>query len=88
MLQSKIRKRANIRNQVPDPEYQWELTDSHLDISNKSQEVSHFPAGDHKASINTRARKHNHNFIYGMVKKLSYNGVKYNKKNYNMYYML
>ena len=33
------------------------VTNSQLDITNKSQEVSLFPAGDHKASIN--ARKHN-----------------------------
>ena len=35
------------------------VTDSQLDITNESQEVSSFPAGDHKASINRRARKHN-----------------------------
>ena len=32
---------------------------SQLDITNESQEVSPFPAGDHKALINRRARKHN-----------------------------
>ena len=35
------------------------MTTSQLDIRNKSQEVSPFPAGDHKASINRGARKHN-----------------------------
>ena len=35
------------------------MTTSQLDFTNESQEVSRFPAGDHKASINRRARKHN-----------------------------
>ena len=35
---------------TPDPGYQW--VTSQLDITNESQEVSTFPAGDHKASIN------------------------------------
>ena len=35
------------------------VTTSQLDFTNESQEVSPFPAGDHKASINRRARKHN-----------------------------
>ena len=34
------------------------VTTSQLDITNESLEVSPFPAGDHKASINRRARKH------------------------------
>ena len=34
------------------------VTNSQLDITNKSQEVSPFPAGDHKASINRLLRKH------------------------------
>ena len=37
------------------------MTTSHLVITNESQEISPFPAGDHKASINRRARKHNKN---------------------------
>ena len=43
---------------TPDPGYQWE-TMSQLDIPNESQEVSPFPAGDHKASTNRRTRTHN-----------------------------
>ena len=37
------------------------VTTSQLDITNESQEVSPFPAGDHKALIKAlrRARKHN-----------------------------
>ena len=35
------------------------VTTSQLDITNESQEVSLFPAGDHKASMTRCARKHN-----------------------------
>ena len=34
------------------------VTNSQLDTTNESQEVSPFPAGDHKAHINRRAQKH------------------------------
>ena len=34
---------------------------SQLDITNESREVSPFPAGDQKASIKRRTRKHNTN---------------------------
>ena len=37
------------------------MTTSQLGITNESQEVSPFPAGDHKASINRGARKHTKN---------------------------
>ena len=33
-------------------------TNSQLDTTNESQEVSPFPAGDHKAHINRRAQRH------------------------------
>ena len=39
-----------------DPGYQWE--NSQLDTTNESQEVSPFPAGDHKAHINRRAQRY------------------------------
>ena len=39
----------------------WKATTSQLDITNESQEVIPFQAGDRKASINRRARKHNKN---------------------------
>ena len=63
---SKVRKRAKIKNrynQAPHltQEPNGKMTTSQLDITNKSQEVSPFPAGDNKASINRRARKHNKN---------------------------
>ena len=34
------------------------VTNSWLDTTNERQEVSHFPAGDHKAHINRRAQRH------------------------------
>ena len=34
----------------------WKVTTSQLDTTNESQEVSPFPAGDHKASINRCAQ--------------------------------
>ena len=37
----------------------WKVTPLQLHITNESQEVSPFHAGDHKASINRRARKNN-----------------------------
>ena len=49
------------------------MTTSQLDITNKCQDVSSFPAGDHNASINIRAQKHNkkldRNNIYDPQKK-------------------
>ena len=59
----KIRKRAKIRNrynQAPNltKDAKKEVTTSQLDITNESQEVSPFPAGARKASINRRAQKH------------------------------
>ena len=38
--------------------YQGKLTNSQLDTTNKSQEVSPFPADDHKAHINRRAQRY------------------------------
>ena len=42
----------------PHPGYQWESDKLTVDTTNKSQEVSLFPAGDHKAHINRRAQRH------------------------------
>ena len=60
----KVRKRAKIRNlynQVPHltQDTNGKVTNSQLDITNESQKVSPFPAGDHKATINRHTRKHN-----------------------------
>ena len=62
----KVRKRAKIRkryNQAPHltQDTNGKVTTSQLDITNESQEVSPFPAGDHKVLINRRAREHNKN---------------------------
>ena len=60
----KVKTRAKIRtqfNQAPHltQDTNGKVTSSQLVITNESQEVSPFPAGDHKASINRRARKYN-----------------------------
>ena len=47
-------------NQVPHltQDNNWKVTNSQLDTTNESKEVSPFPAGDHKAHINRRAQRH------------------------------
>ena len=60
----KVRKRAKIwkqYNQVPHLTQitNDKVTNSQLDITNESQEVSTFPAGDHKATINRHEQKYN-----------------------------
>ena len=45
---------------TPDPGYQWESDKLTVDTTNESQEVSPFPAGDHKAHINRRAQNIKH----------------------------
>ena len=54
---AKIRSRYN---QVPQPtqDTNGKFTNSQLDTTNESQEVSLFPAGDHKTHINRRAQRH------------------------------
>ena len=59
----KVNKGAKIRNrynQVPHLiQYtNGKMTNSQLETTNESQEVSHFPASDHKAHINRRAQRH------------------------------
>ena len=59
----KVNKDAKIRsryNQVPHPtqDTNGKVTNSQLDTTNESQEVSPFPAGDHKAQMNRRAQRH------------------------------
>ena len=59
----KVSKGAKIRNQynqVPHltQDTNGKVTNSQLDTTNESQEVSPFPAGDHKAHINIRAQRH------------------------------
>ena len=59
----KVSKGAKLRsryNQVPHltQDTNGKVTNSQLDTANESQEVSPFPAGDHKAHINRRAKRH------------------------------
>ena len=59
-----VRMRGKIRNRDnPAPhltqDTNGKMATSQLNITNDSQEVSPFPADDHKASINSRAQKHN-----------------------------
>ena len=59
----KVSKGAKIRNrynQVPHltQDTNRKVTNSQLDTTNESQEVSPFPAGDHKAHINRRTQRH------------------------------
>ena len=67
---NKVKKEAKIRkryNQVPylTQDTTWESYKNTINITNKSQEVNPFPAGDHKAAMdrrksmrNTRHKKH------------------------------
>ena len=60
---SKVSKGAKIRNrynQAPhlNQDTNGKVTNSQLDTTNESQEVSPFPVGDHKAHINRRTQKH------------------------------
>ena len=59
----KVSKGVKIRdryNQVPhlSQDTNGKVTKSQLDTTNESQEVSPFPAGDHKAHINRRTERH------------------------------
>ena len=59
----RVSKGAMIRNRynhVPNlaQDTNGKVTNSQLDTVNESQEVSPFPAGDHKAHINRRAQRH------------------------------
>ena len=62
----KVRKGTKIRNRYNQAPQLTQGTNakvaiSQLDITIESQEVSPFPAADHNASINRRARKHSKN---------------------------
>ena len=63
MVLTKVSKGAKIRNlynQVPHltKDTNGIVTNSQLDTTNESQEVSPYPAGDPKAHINIRAQRH------------------------------
>ena len=57
---SKGAKFRNRYNQVPHltQDTNGKVTNSQLDTTNESQEVSPFPAGDHKAHLNRCAQRH------------------------------
>ena len=56
----KIRKRYNQVSHLTQ-ETTWESNKNSINIINKSQEVSPFPAGDHKAAMNRRESMRNTN---------------------------
>ena len=67
----KVSKGAKIRNrynQVPHltQDTNGKVTNSQLDTTNEGQEVSPFPAGDHKAHINRRSLPKN-SYVIGLV---------------------
>ena len=73
-IHCKVSKGTKIRNgynQVPHltQDTNGKVTNSHLDTTYESQEVSPFPAGDHKAHINRRSQRQNRNNIKDSQKK-------------------
>ena len=54
----------------------YHIINSQLDTTNESQEVSPFPAGDHKAHINRRAQRHS--------KRKTVKNIKDPKKKYHL----
>ena len=58
---SKGAKTMNRYNQIPHltEDTNGKVTNSQLDTTNESQEVSPFPAGDHKTHTNRRPQRHN-----------------------------
>ena len=59
----KVRKTARVKNRYCQVSHlsqdtNWERTKITISTTNESQEVSSFPAGDHKAHINRRAQRH------------------------------
>ena len=78
----KVSKGAKIRNrynQVPHltQDTNGKMTYSQLDTTNENQEVSPFPAGDHKAHINRRAHRHSkHNTVKSHISFFDYRFLK------------
>ena len=65
---TKIRTRYN---QVPhlNQDTNGKVTRSQLDTTKKSQKVSPFPAGDHKAHLNRRAQRHSKHKTKTLIKR-------------------
>ena len=57
---TQVSKGAKIRNRYNQVPHQWDSDKLTADTTNQSQEVSPFPAGDHKSHtcINRRAQRH------------------------------
>ena len=72
-----------------DPGYQSKSDTFTIRHTNESQEVSPFQAGDHKASINRRARKHNKNKTEKMPFKCdkgsNFSCYKFEQKSHTVY---
>ena len=73
---TRVIKGAKIRNrynQAPHltQDTNGKVTNSQLDTTNESQEVSHFTAGDHMAKINRRTQRHNKHKTEKMIHKRS-----------------
>ena len=59
VLDMEVSKDAKIQSSTtPTQDTNGKMTNSQLDTTNESQEASPFQAGDHKAHINRRARRH------------------------------
>ena len=72
MTSIKVSKGTKIRNrynQVPNltQDTNGKVTNSQLDTTNESQEVSPFPAGYHRAHINRRAQRHTLYTLYNIT---------------------
>ena len=56
---SRCKYRESIQSSTtPEQDTNGKVTNSQLDTTNDSQEVSPFPAGDHKARVNRRVQRH------------------------------
>ena len=61
---------------TPAPGYQWKSSKITINITNKSQEVSPFPSGDHKAAVNRRESMTTTQMIHKIITALE-RSVKY-----------
>ena len=74
VIRSNGTKIRNRYNQVPHltQDTNGKVTNSQLDTTNESQEVSPFSAGDHKAQINRRTQRHSkHNTEKNIIDQLA-----------------
>ena len=79
---NKVSKGAKIRNRYNQVSHltqdtNGKVTNSQLDTTNESQEISPFPASDHKSQVNRRAQRHSKQdpqkkYHLGTVSKIFY----------------